>query len=465
MIRILAIARLTFKAAVRYRLVLVLGVLLLATVIALPLLIRHDGTARGFTQILMTYTLAVITSVLGFTSLWLACGTLAREVEECQLQMVVVKPIGRWQIWIGKWLGIMGLNILLLALSGGAVYGLLTWRARHLDTEQQAVLRNEVLVARSSIRPALPDIEPVVEQVFQERMRQLGSREVDRTFVRNQIREQVKAEFQIVRSGFVQRWTLNLGRARHRLADRPLYLRVKFTTADPNKSTIEEPKSYPTIWQAGVPETSKVWRQQLSLAADSFHEFALPPNLFDDNGQITVECLNPNNVDLLFLMEDGLELLYREGGFTLNYLRGLGIIFCWIALLAAVGLACASFLSFPVAAFASVAILIIGMSSGTLAQVIEEGGVTGVNPNTGRIDAPQIVDRIAMAAFGGLLKVVNLVRGFSPIDLLSSGRSIGWGQLARAAAQIVLLMGGLFAAFGIALFTRRELAAAQGDQG
>src|SRR5438034_9048926 len=130
--RILAIAFLTVKAAFRYRLVIVLATLLLLAVVALPLVIKHDGTARGFTQILLTYTLSVITALLGFSTLWLACGTLARDVEDCQMQMVAVKPIARWEIWLGKWLGLLMLNAALLAVAGGSVYALLQWGAPRL---------------------------------------------------------------------------------------------------------------------------------------------------------------------------------------------------------------------------------------------------------------------------------------------------------------------------------------------
>src|SRR5256712_10771227 len=116
--KIFAIAVLTWKAAFRFRLFIVLAVLLLASVVGLPILLKDDGTARGFIQIMLTYTLSVITTLLGLSTLWLACGTLARDIEECQMQMVAVKPIARWQIWLGKWLGILLLNATLLALSG-----------------------------------------------------------------------------------------------------------------------------------------------------------------------------------------------------------------------------------------------------------------------------------------------------------------------------------------------------------
>src|SRR5215467_11849231 len=143
--RVVAIAWLTWKAAFRFRLFLVITFLLLGSVVGLPLLIKDDGTARGFTQILLTYTLGTISALLGLSTLWLSCGTLARDIEECQMQVVAVKPIARWEIWLGKWLGIVALNAALLALSGASVYWLLQWRAHRLPIDQQRVLRSEVL--------------------------------------------------------------------------------------------------------------------------------------------------------------------------------------------------------------------------------------------------------------------------------------------------------------------------------
>ena len=75
-----------------------------------------------------------------------------------------------------------------------------------------------------------------------------------------------------------------------------------------------------------------------------------------------------------------------------------------------------------------------------------------------------MADVVLIPAFKGVLAVVNLVKNFSPIDALSSGRSITWGELGLAFAQIVLLLGGVFAVAGIIFFNRRELATAQGTQ-
>lgn len=456
-----AIARLTWKAALRFKLFVVVSSLLLVVVVCLPIVIKDDGTARGFTQILLTYTLTTITALLGLCTLWLACGTLARDIEECQVQLVAVKPVARWQIWLGKWLGIISLNAALLAISGAAVYVLLHWRAARLPPDQREILQNEVLIARGSVKPPTyeAEIEAETEQLLRERLQQTTITKFDLELVRKQIREQIKAEYQLVPPGTYRTWEVNLGMAKNFLRDKPLHLRIKFNSAEYSTSG-----TFTGLWQVGVPDTTRIWRSEpMSLAPDTFHEFVLSPNLFDDDGTMIIAFLNLNNTALLFPIEDGIEVLYPAGGFTLNYMRGLGIIFCWMALLATLGLAAASFLSFPVAAFFSMAMLVVAFSTGVLGSVVSEGTL-GLVDTTENVGGPNILDIVFVPLFAALLKIVNLARAFSPIDLLSTGRSIPWTELLRAVAQIVLLLGGMLAAFGIFTFSKRELASGQATQ-
>ena len=58
------------------------------------------------------------------------------------MQMVATKPIARWQIWLGKWLGIMGLNLMLLGLAGSVVYGMMEYRASKMDEAQYVMLQD-----------------------------------------------------------------------------------------------------------------------------------------------------------------------------------------------------------------------------------------------------------------------------------------------------------------------------------
>jgi hypothetical protein len=251
-----------------------------------------------------------------------------------------------------------------------------------------------------------------------------------------------------------------LSRQMTSLRNVPMHIRIKFNVAMENNAN-----QYLALIEVGDPADgiTRVWRApEMLLAADTYHEVAVPANLMNAKGILKVRFMNRNETAILFPLEDGMEVLYREGGFFANFARGLGIIFCWLGFLAALGLMSASFLSFNVAAFFALGILLVGLSSGTLKQIIEEGGVTGVNHETGVTESPNIIDQVAVSMAKGLLGVLGMVKGFSPIDSLSSGRVIGWDDLGRAVFQIWIVMAGLLALIGITAFNRRELATAQG---
>jgi hypothetical protein len=282
---------------------------------------------------------------------------------------------------------------------------------------------------------------------------------VDLPEVEKQIREQIKAGYQLVPPGYTRMWRVDLSSQKDSLRGRPLQLRIKFNSGQAGgKST------FTGLWQAGDSQKMEPWRSEpMSLSPDTFHEFQIPANLLDDKGALAIVFLNANNASLLFPVEDGIEVLYPEGGFALNFARGLGIIFCWMALLAAIGLMAASFLSFPVAAFFSMAVMAVVLSSGSLAETVASGSV-GVGNDEKGITGHSAMDVVLIPMFKGILDVVSLVKNFSPIDSLSSGRAITWGELGAAFGQIVVLLGGFAGVIGIVLFNRRELATAQGNQ-
>lgn len=452
-----AIARLTFKAAFRFRLVPLLGLTLVGAVFLLPAVIKDDGTARGLTQIVLTYTLGLTTAVLGLTTLWLACGTMARDIEDFTIQTVAVKPVARWQIWLGKWLGIMLVNSLLLGLAAGVTYFQLVWRAQHLPAAQQEILRNEIFVARGSFREPPPNLEPEVERRLQQRLQNEQVAALDRSEARRIIREQLKAEIQVVPPGHLRAWSLDLSRVAAQVRDQPVYARVKFFANEKSPTG-----NYAAVWDVGPLDSPDRQRTERLMAAETFYEIELPPNLLDAEGRLHLEFINLNETAILFPLEDGLEILYREGGFTLNYLRGVTILLCWLAALAALGLAAASYLAFPVAAFVSLSLLVVVFSTGTMNTIIEQGGIRPVNHDTGIIDVPNLLDHLTVLFFASLRGFIDLARGFSPVEALSTGRSVTWGTLLQALFQIVVLIGGLLAALGITIFTKRELAVVSG---
>jgi hypothetical protein len=331
--------------------------------------------------------------------------------------------------------------------------------SQQLSEAQQAVLDNEIFVARGSALPDYPDIEPYVDEYMAERLKENPNLvDMDQTYVRQQVEEQVKAAQQVVRPAYIRRWSIPVA-SPESVKDQPMYIRVKFFTSRPYDTA-----TYNVVWQIGPPETPQRVQRRMDIAPETPIEFEIPPNLLDPEGNLIVDIYNDNQEALLFPLEDGMEILYKQGDFGWNYVRGMLVILCWMGFLAAIGLAASSFLSFPVAAFVSIALLIVGFSSGTLSQVIEQGGIGGINHETGRKDSASGLDHIALPVAKGLLSVINLVKEFSPVSFLSTGRSITVGILFQAFTQIVLVMGGIFAAFGMWAFYRSELATAQGNQ-
>jgi len=92
---------------------------------------------------------------------------------------------------------------------------------------------------------------------------------------------------------------------------------------------------------------------------------------------------------------------------------------------------------------------------------VAEGGTGGVDHETGVVERGWM-DFVMIPLFKGILGVVSLAEAFSPVDALSSGRSISWGQLGHAFFNIIVLLAGAFALVGIVTLQRRELASAQG---
>jgi hypothetical protein len=224
--RCLAIAFLTWKAAFRFRLFWVLAALLLMSVVLLPLFIKDDGQRAASRRYLLTYTLSVITALLGLATLWLACGIPG----EGHRGMPIADGRGesrspRWQIWLGKWLGLVFLNLALLALAGASVYGLLHYRASRLPAREQEILRREIMVARGSLKPPKPDLEAEVERVLQQRLRQNPVPAAELPAVRKQFTELVQAARQVALPGYPKDWVVDVGLAQG-IAARPTDVRA-----------------------------------------------------------------------------------------------------------------------------------------------------------------------------------------------------------------------------------------------
>jgi len=121
--RIAAIARTTLAEGMRARVGAGFAVMI---VVAIPIFwftSEGDGTIKGKLQMFLSYSLGFTGFCLSLLTIFFSCRSLSVEIASRQIYSIVSKPIPRWQIIAGKWLGVMVLNLLLLVVATVATYG------------------------------------------------------------------------------------------------------------------------------------------------------------------------------------------------------------------------------------------------------------------------------------------------------------------------------------------------------
>ena len=124
--------------------------------------------------------------------------------------------------------------------------------------EVQAILHNEIMVARGSAREARQrGRDRVGNRPHFAGAAQIhaGGGQADRAQLRKQIREMVRGDLQLVPPSYERSWKIDLGLARHSLAGKPLPVGVKFNAANKSASG-----TYGAWWQIGDPKSPNVVR-------------------------------------------------------------------------------------------------------------------------------------------------------------------------------------------------------------
>ena len=117
--RILQVARQSLRTATRSRFAASLAALLALVALALPSLVPGDGSPEGDMRILLAWAPGLATILLGAATLWAGCGALATDIEDGTWAGISSTRASRLQLWLGKWLGLVALDAILLAAALG----------------------------------------------------------------------------------------------------------------------------------------------------------------------------------------------------------------------------------------------------------------------------------------------------------------------------------------------------------
>ncbi len=412
--RIAAVVRLTLRDAVRSRVVVSLLAALLLLLVGLPLLVQGDGTPAGRLRILLEYALAAVVGLLSATTLWAGCASMAVELQDRRLFIVLTKSVRRWEVWFGKWLGIVVLDAVALLAAGLIVIAIVAGtRSANPAADDIAAL----LAARETVAPDLP--QPVT----------IGPG------------ESLDILFPVKGVSMGSRW---------RPAG-PMELRVRLGSSRPERLPIA------SRWTLGPVDAPVAVLTVTNYPAMPV-VLSIPAAACGPDG-VHIRFTNDPGRDPATVIVDprsgGMELLVADGGFIPNLLRGLIVVLARLAFLAALGVTAGCLLSFPVAVFVAVFVLVLLASAGYVDTV----AVTGVFyvPHEGGLPVQSALDRVVLQAFRAMNVVTHPLLALDPVPLLSDGRRVTWAMAIRAAGMLGGAYVAAVAGFGIWRFSRREV--------
>lgn len=461
-----AIALLALRNALRSRVVLVLFLLLLAASVWLPRVLRGDGTPEGLIRIHLAYVLGLSAFLLTLATLWAGCAAIAQEADDKTLQLLLVKPVPRLRIWLGKWLALLLINAVLLAFVGAVSAATLHRQLRRggFDPAALAAARQTTLAALDVHHAPLPDVEADVETEYRA-LRDRGALPagVSAAAVRDNLRRTLRARRCSVAPGASLAWDFGP------FATPPGVLLVQFKcdSSVPGAAEIDAALRLRIGGQTLV-QTLRAMPGAVQTAV--FGD--LPPGA--DGATVVFENHGAHGATLFFDPAEGLVLRQPAGTFAGNLLRALAALWLRLALFAALGVALGTFFSMPVATFLAAVLVLILQLSGFIsaaAQVDRDTFVANVAPfgaearGHGEAAAAAKPSRAARAAATGLFYVYRgTFLALRPLledrtlDALSTGVRIPPRALARGLLVQGLLWPAALAFFSTLVLRRREWA-------
>lgn len=480
-----AIIKLTCKSAIRSYIFILLLLILLICVVAIPYTISGDGTAWGFIQISLKYSLGIVGFILSLSTIWLSCSSMTQDVESYQLHMVISKPVSRMTIWIGKWLGVIIINSVLLLISSAIVYGLIIWQfnSKSFTEKEKKRVENEVMVGRRVFEAVVPDLTEIARKEYKRRLElakksgsNLGSIKTSKEETIKKIKKELIAGLAEIKPGMRGTRAWNYKGLNPKM-EAPLYLRyrpyigkisskdqretmglwaalmtVKRKPPSQSKSAVGplKEKAQPDIINVLVPKSPYPEK----IMCGVYNEATMRPTIISPKGEVTVAFTNfdPQR-KTIFIQAPGPKLLIQISGFFENYLRAVSILLLRIVFLAGIGCAVASFLSMPTAIFMVMSYILIGSLAsyliGSNQKLMESGGdfMTSLS----------LIEKIGHYVSQALLLFVIPIQNFEVSDQIANGYLIEFSYMAILFFQFFVLRGLPLILFGIWLYRRREM--------
>lgn len=512
---VLAVARNVLSEAVRMKVSLVFIVILLLLLAYVPGSLNESQPLRYRVQQWLQYGTGLSYAVLALLTLFLAAGSVAFEQRDRIIWQTMTKPVAPWQYLLGKWLGVMGLNIVLLSVTAGGVYlfteylrhqpaqgeiayqvredGVPTFERPDLMTEDRRLLETQVLVARRGALPGKFQGELRLQRYVEARigeMKQQDSSVQDTPSLRERVADELRKQRDDALDKAVE---ANIADAMGRdptIFDSPQLreqYRAEFLAQQENRYRTIAVNAAQTYFftglgaardaalggamtlrfkiNSGSNDPSQILRvrfvingvpfdRQTALKAAQVVTF--DSRLVDEDGGVRLDIFSyPENIREISFPDDGLEILYVAGGYDSNFFRIMLVMWVKLGFIAAVAVTAATFASFPVACLVALTVLFAAESAGFLTGALE---YYSSRTREGTTDYFALLVRLIAVPIAGLFRSYAELK---PTENLVDGRLISWGSLLGTLIMLGMWTAGMLG-IGWAIFRQRELATYSG---
>jgi hypothetical protein len=448
--RIWAVASNTIAQAIRLKSAGIVIVLLAVLLPMLCLTVVGDQTLKGKLQTFSSYGLSLTSVLLCLLTIVISCYSLTSDLKYKQIFLVATKPIRRFELLLGKFLGVVVLEVLLLAVFSGIVYGL-TWslpRFVKVPEGQRQQADQEFFTARAVLTPGVD--EQAVEQEVQRRYDQLRKDDqipegMTREKVLGQIRSQELFRTKTCEPGREKVWEFDGVRAKD--PNDLIFVRYKYRI--PSQGLEEQIAG---TWQigdirplkTGRPPGTPFFSVQRTESTQTELEFAVPAVCVASDGYVAVVFFNDPQVNAQTVILENLKVMYRTGSFEGNFLRVAGMIMVRLVFLAALGVSVSTWLSFPVA----VLLCLVAYASGMINGFIIESF----------LNLSSVLSVLYTYTIRPVLWFLpKFDEQFNPTAYLVEAKSLGWLFLAQAWGTTAVIKSGLLLLFGMWVFHNREI--------
>lgn len=153
-------------------------------------------------------------------------------------------------------------------------------------------------------------------------------------------------------------------------------------------------------------------------------------------------------------LDDGLEVLLPVGSFEGNLGRGLLLMWVRLIMIAAIGVALNAFVSGPVASFAVFGLLVCGLLNSFVEGAVKPKKIEFLG---GSPVQRTLTYRVRQTATLGMLKFLPNFYETDPVQDLVVGRRISYSRIGLQALLDIVLRNGWLIALGLVLYNRREV--------